>query len=124
VLREAGRRFQAAIRPYDSAGRYGGEEFLILLPDLSEEMVISRIETLKADLTAAPIQVAAMKIPITCSMGVALMGKTRFTEPIWSAEYALATADEALYLAKRNGRNRVEYASKGTSASDTSPLHG
>ena len=113
VLRELGRRFGSAIRSYDAAGRYGGEEFLVLQPyqqrlsDVEMAVVGARLEKLKATLTREPIVVGDKSLTVTCSIGVALAGGG-YTE---EANDALAAADRALYLAKRRGRDRIEYAS-------------
>jgi diguanylate cyclase (GGDEF)-like protein len=112
VLREIGRRFSnSAIRAYDSAGRYGGEEFLVLLPQQQQlpdvEMAIfgARLEKLKSELTAEPVSLGAHSLKVTCSIGVALVGGNDGAD----ADDALAAADRALYLAKERGRNRIEY---------------
>jgi len=113
VLREIGRRFAIGIRTYDAAGRYGGEEFLVLLPQpqrLSEigfAALRARLEGLKDALTAEPILVNEEHLTVTCSFGVALAGGDSLTD----TQDALAAADLSLYRAKKRGRNRIEYAS-------------
>ena len=112
VLREIGRRFSSGIRAYDAAGRYGGEEFLVLLPhpqrlaDLEMAALGARLEKLKAALTEDPVPIGKQKLVVTCSIGVALAGGDYGVD----AGDAVAAADRALYLAKNRGRNRIEYA--------------
>jgi diguanylate cyclase (GGDEF)-like protein len=110
VLREMGARLQAGIRVYDKAGRYGGEEFLLLLPTLGGEAAKKRIEALRAALTTRPYEVEGKRLSITCSFGVVLLDGEQNHSMLWEQNEALAAADRALYLAKNNGRDRTEYA--------------
>ena len=105
VLCEAARRMQNAIRQYDSIGRYGGEEFLILLTGCDPEASMSQAERLRKQLSQVQISLQDSSISISASFGVtnALPGE------VWTPEELIHKADEALYLAKRRGRNRVEY---------------
>ena len=104
VLREAARRMQSSVRQYDSIGRYGGEEFLILLPNCGEADSYSQAERLRKQLSQTDICVGDTSVRITASFGVtaAVPG-----EP-WTSEGLIRKADEALYVAKKSGRNRVE----------------
>lgn len=106
VLREIGRRFVASLRPYDSVGRYGGEEFLIVIPgcDGPEAAVIA--ERLRQN-TAVPLtSTSAGIIPVTISAGlITCNGATELDRLM-----LLRMVDEALYRAKASGRNRVESA--------------
>jgi len=108
VLCEATRRMQSAVRTYDSIGRYGGEEFLIVVPGAEEASTLQQAERLRASISKAPIKVNhSSAIPLTISLGV-----TAPAEPAASnLESLLRAADLALYEAKRKGRNRVEMAS-------------
>jgi diguanylate cyclase (GGDEF)-like protein len=100
VLRRAAQRMHSSVRGYDSVGRYGGEEFLIVLPGCSLHMAAQRAEQIRIMLGEPSPD--ASELSITASMGVAVArGKTVVDE-------LLACADDALYQAKRNGRNRVE----------------
>ena len=105
VLCEAARRMQNAVRQYDSIGRYGGEEFLILLSGCDEESSMCQAERLRKQLAQVQLSLQESTISITASFGVttALPGQS------WTPEELIHKADEALYLAKRRGRNRVEY---------------
>jgi diguanylate cyclase (GGDEF)-like protein len=104
VLREAARRMQNCVRQYDSLGRYGGEEFLILLPGCTEAESFSQAERLRRQLTQTDIRYNDTALRVTASFGVtaAIPG-----EP-WTVEGLIRKADEALYVAKKSGRNRVE----------------
>lgn len=90
------------IRPQDSAGRYGGEEFLILLPDTGMEDAISAMRRLQRELTKRIFLHDNQKVLITFSAGVT---EVAHGEEIQSA---IARADKAMYQAKRAGKNRVE----------------
>src|SRR6185369_9520350 len=99
-------RMAAVIRPYDSIGRYGGEEFLIVLPgsdSKSTAIVANRVMT---SLNLEPIDVNGVKISITGSFGVVASDASHAVG--WKS--LISSADQALFKAKRNGRNRVEHA--------------
>ncbi len=101
VLKEAARRFAAAVRDYDSVGRYGGEEFLLILPGCKAETAVLQAERIRAAVSAAPVVAEEGEIAVTVSLGV-----TSSANPD-SIETALRAADAALYKAKQRGRNRV-----------------
>jgi len=90
-----------ALRPQDTVARYGGEEFVILLPQTSLEESIQVVTRLQRELTRRFFMHNNEKLLITFSAGVAefATGET--------AEAALQRADQAMYLAKRSGKNRV-----------------
>jgi two-component system, cell cycle response regulator len=104
VLREAARRMQNSIRQYDSIGRYGGEEFLIVFPGCNEIDSYAQADRLRRQLSLTEMSVNGSSIRVTASFGVttALLGEN------WTEEELIRTADEALYVAKKSGRNRVE----------------
>jgi two-component system, cell cycle response regulator len=104
VLREAARRMRDAIRPYDSIGRYGGEEFLLVLSNCDTLGAAAIAERLLQAVRKDTIVLAEGTVSVTLSAGVATSGAIQ--EP----ETLLGAADAALYRAKRSGRNRVEVA--------------
>jgi len=102
VLREVTRRIQQAVRSYDLVGRYGGEEFLVVLPDCDAEQVQKCAERIRLAMTAEPVSSGCAGVAITVSVGTAIL------DPLSTNEKdALAAADTALYHAKNSGRNRV-----------------
>jgi diguanylate cyclase (GGDEF)-like protein len=103
VLRESAHRLQNNVRAYDAIGRYGGEEFLVVLPGCDESGGAAQAERLRDAIGSSPIATSAGEITVTCSVGLAWSPRA---EPDASKEL-LRSADEALYGAKRTGRNRV-----------------
>ncbi len=115
VIREAASRLQGALRKYDVAGRYGGEEFLIIIPGWNPDMAPHRIDSLLESIRSEPFSTGEQKIRMTCSIGVSV-----YRPEIDSAELPdiLGRADAALYAAKNTGRNcaRLDH-------SDLAPSH-
>jgi diguanylate cyclase len=89
------------MRPVDSLARYGGEEFVILMPDTQLEQGIQTMTRLQRKLTKTFFLTGEEKVLITFSAGVAQMA------PKESGAQAINRADQAMYLAKRTGKNRV-----------------
>lgn len=111
VIRESGQRILTAIRAYDAAGRYGGEEFLVVIPGCDGPTALARAEQLREAICGRPIEVEARLISQTASLGVAVrLGPTRPEELVKAGELLIKAADDALYSAKARGRNRVEVA--------------
>lgn len=102
VLQEVARRLGGALRAEDAVGRYGGEEILVVLPGLGLLEARGAAERLRLELSSRPIE----ELDVTASFGVA---SSEGLDPVTAAEL-IRLADEALYRAKRNGRNRVETA--------------
>jgi two-component system cell cycle response regulator len=100
VLREAARRMKATARAYDAVGRYGGEEFLIVLPGCGTADAWRHAERLRDAIADEPFQLEDRDLQVTCSFGLA---STDSTAPA----QLVKRADEALYQAKAEGRNRV-----------------
>jgi len=100
VLREVGAILQRSVRSYDWVGRYGGEEFLVILPGSSFVSARIRAEQLRMAVQTSRILDEDKLIVVTASLGVASGYPT-------AAETLLQTADAALYRAKHNGRNCV-----------------
>jgi diguanylate cyclase (GGDEF)-like protein len=106
VLVEATQRMQSSLRKYDAMGRCGGEEFLVICPGCTAENAATLAERLRESVSAGPIECVDGAIPVTVSLGVAAT-----TSGQGQVDQLLKAADEALYAAKRNGRNRVEFGS-------------
>jgi diguanylate cyclase (GGDEF)-like protein len=106
VLREAARRLSASLRAYDSVGRYGGEEFLVVAPSCGGAGGADVAERLRESISGAPIDASGHAIVVTMSFGVAA------TCDIKQVNQLLRMADDALYAAKKAGRNRVEVNSE------------
>lgn len=104
VLVEATQRMQASLRKYDALGRCGGEEFLVISPGCDAVDAAEQAERLRQNVSARPVQCMHGIIPVTVSLGVATV-----TGDLVQADELLRVADEALYKAKKNGRNRVEF---------------
>jgi diguanylate cyclase (GGDEF)-like protein len=105
VLREVARRITSAIRPYDAAGRYGGEEFLLIRPDFDAEQDLSRLAIIHQAICLEPIQIPNVQVNITCSFGVSAL---LCGQPITAVQF-LDQADKAMYRAKDAGRNRIDF---------------
>jgi two-component system, cell cycle response regulator len=105
VLREVAVRMQNAVRAYDSVGRYGGEEILVVLPECDVASAECIGERIRAAIARTPIQYEETQVAVTVSIGAAtaLPG-----EPVGNT--LVARADAALYRAKSLGRNRTESA--------------
>ncbi|HEV3333540.1 MAG TPA: diguanylate cyclase [Bryobacteraceae bacterium] len=104
VLREASARMKSAIRRYDAIGRYGGEEFLVVLPGCDAAGGVAQAERLRLALATRPFPISGQAINVTCSIGCSLVSGVSLSDP----DCLVREADEALYVAKANGRNRVE----------------
>jgi len=102
VLTEAVRRMNLAVRSYDVVGRYGGEEFLIVLPDCDSDQIFASAERVRTAIHATPVKVGNLSIPVTISIGAAIAAPNGADE-----KAILAVADNALYKAKHAGRNCV-----------------
>jgi diguanylate cyclase (GGDEF)-like protein len=104
VLRESAGRLAGAIRKSDLIGRYGGEEFLIILLGPKGAALADACERVLQSVSKSPILLDDREILVTCSIGVSNWPGGQGT-----ADHLIADADRALYRAKANGRNRVEY---------------
>jgi diguanylate cyclase (GGDEF)-like protein len=103
VLRHAARLFSEQLRQTDVLGRYGGEEFLLLLPETPLRGAVAAAERLRLALAASCATWDGQPLQVTASFGVAALPMPSVSEPM----ELVALADRALYRAKRQGRNRV-----------------
>ena len=103
VLREFAIRIRKSIRGIDLACRYGGEEFVVVMPETDMAVATMVAERLRRRIASEPfpIQQGARGIEVTISIGIAALGRDD------TAASVLKRADQALYRAKRDGRNRV-----------------
>jgi len=106
VLRQAGRRMRAELRPYDGVGRYGGEEFIVILPGCDGASTLRLADRLRRGVAAEPIEIEGGPLRITMSVGAACWNGQGSMDALG----LLRMADEALYGAKRAGRNRAVLA--------------
>jgi len=104
VLKEVARRLKTDLRPYDLVGRYGGEEFLIILPGCNLAAGARRADAIRNNVAKDSIKTEFGATAPTVSMGVAAAGPGQDV----SVTELLHEADVSLYAAKNNGRNRVE----------------
>lgn len=103
VLKETAIRLRSNMRPYDQVGRYGGEEFLVVLPNCDLDQAGNQAERMRARLHGAPMIVDGVEISVSASFGVTVSdGSER------SPDLFVRVADEALYRAKASGRNCVQ----------------
>jgi diguanylate cyclase (GGDEF)-like protein len=106
VLQEVSKRLAASVRPYDFVGRYGGEEFLIVVPTSDVTGLMGLAERIRKAVESKPVHTEAGEISITASFGVAVSSEENPND----AQVLLRLADDALYRAKQRGRNRCELA--------------
>ncbi len=104
VLKQLAHRLRSELRPYDLAGRYGGEEFLLVLPTCDLRPACNRAEQIRVSVSKDPVRTTFGSIPITISVGLAIGRPGTDVE----SEELLQEADRALYLAKQKGRNCVQ----------------
>ena len=102
VLYEASARMRAVLRDHDGLSRYGGEEFLILLPRTTRETALTVAERVRTAVAATPVTTGGKALTITISMGLATTAQSPAV-----VDALIADADAALYRAKAAGRNRV-----------------
>jgi two-component system, cell cycle response regulator len=115
VLREVAHRLLESVRNYDYVGRYGGEEFLIVLTACATADLAVTAERIRIHVSEEPVDTDTGPIPVTISIGLAAQHTAGPDLP--KGEELVRAADSALYIAKANGRNRVERAPENTAAS-------
>jgi diguanylate cyclase (GGDEF)-like protein len=103
VLQEIARRMTTALRPYDGYGRYGGEEFLVVVPRCDITFAEEVAQRIRRAICNGPVICDGHEIPVTMSVGATAV---RGASP-GDSDAIIHTADAALYTAKENGRNQV-----------------
>lgn len=106
VLNHVSTQIKNSLRGSDIVSRYGGEEFLIILPDTDEIRALMALERVRESIENKKIRVGNEKLDVTVSIGVTEVGHDE------DALEAIARADMALYQAKKTGKNKVEIISK------------
>lgn len=105
VLKTITARMKKCLREYDYLGRYGGEEFLVVLGDADEETAMKTTERLRLAVGDETVAIEGKQIAITISAGVAVSEKSAGL----NTDQIVSAADQELYRAKSNGRNRIEF---------------
>jgi diguanylate cyclase (GGDEF)-like protein len=117
VLRNISDQLRGGLRRQEAIGRYGGEEFLVVLPNCTLATALTRAEELRRAIEAQPISIGKLEIAVTCSFGLAEFIPGSVTEEL------VGEADAALYVAKNEGRNCVRAQnSRHEQSSQSSPL--
>ena len=119
VLQAVAKSLKAGVRSYDFVARYGGEEFLIVLPECEWRGARRVAERAREALAALQIELPHSRLEVTASFGVSSTSQVRSADAV----QLLASADRALYRAKRRGRNRVELC-KSEDFDRTTPITG
>ncbi len=103
VLQETARRMQSALRGVDGVGRYGGEEFLLVLESTDSVGQVDALDRVRLAVSDTPIDISRGRINVTLSVGAA-----HFHDDGSDLASIISAADQALYRAKAKGRNRIE----------------
>ena len=112
VLAELAQRMTHFTRNFDTVARFGGEEFVVVMPDITPELAMLVAERLRLRVADTPMKLkSGLSLPIKISIGVAVSRHQGDR-----AEDLLSRADQALYAAKRQGRNRVVLANDDAGA--------
>lgn len=112
VLKQIAARMTECLRPYDILGRYGGEEFTLILPNTDQDGGLVVAQRVCDAIAESPLEIDAETLP--CSISIGLFSE--IPSDAITVEKMIAVADEALYIAKLNGRNRVEVGHPSISA--------
>jgi two-component system cell cycle response regulator len=103
LLGSVATRMRSVLRQYDRIGRYGGEEFLVVLPNCDVQVARQIAERIRAAVAASPVVAGGISLAVSVSLGVAWAA-----QPPENPSGLIDAADQALYRAKAAGRNRVE----------------
>ena len=103
VLRETAQRMKSAVRRYDAVGRYGGEEFLVVLPGCEADTACRQAERIREAVASGMVEFGGQRLQVSCSIGAACRSNPAPTD----ADSLIREADVALYVAKNLGRNQV-----------------
>ena len=115
VLVHVGELLQACCRASDTVARWGGEEFLFLLPNTGAEAALNLAERVRRAVAGRPLEAGGAAVACTVSLGVASLGNHE------TLEEAIARADRALYRSKTTGRDRVTLATAVPEAAGLEP---
>ena len=110
VLRSVGSSLAGSVRAIDRAGRLGGEEFLVVLPETSAEDATAIAERMRRGVANRPVATSAGPLDVTVSIGVAAASNCEAGE-------LMNLADRALYVAKNGGRDRIACADQACEVS-------
>ena len=104
LLREVAERLQRTLRPSDMVARVGGDEFVVVLPELRDVHQVSRVATRLQDALTLPVSVGNLTVTVGCSIGISL-----FPQDGRAVDDLLRHADLAMYEIKKNGKNAVRF---------------
>ena len=107
-------KFKSLCRNIDKIGRYGGEEFLIVLPDTTLDEAKGLAQRICIDIKNSRLTDESMVINLTCSIGISSSEKYMSKETPLTQESIIKSADKALYEAKNSGKNKVAIANAYT----------
>ena len=102
VLQKLSRALEASVRSTDMPARYGGEEFVVILPETDLDAAVQLAERIRQAISMVEILTETEKLHVTVSIGVAVLGPYATTQ-----EQLIGASDTAMYLSKKDGRNRV-----------------
>jgi diguanylate cyclase (GGDEF)-like protein len=104
ILKAVAERLEGSVRPYDITGRYGGEEFAVLLPGTTFEAGMAIAERIQERIRSEHFPITGAEVSLTVSIGIACTSATDN-----SLTDLIRRADEGLYLAKGQGRDRIAW---------------